>query len=191
MNQNYAQINPTLNYTTGFPKGENPYFPKYQDNPSFSKYQDNLKYGGDDYYCGGNSSLAIGGLQMDNNPVSKLYFSKENIKRLQKQIKREILRESNGKFIVKIDQDELDLLIAMRAVFFENAKNLPTHIVRQVKELNTQTLDYIIPDMMTNIKQQIGYIKDISGPTNPIDRPLNVNRAGRKTLPSATTVWGF
>jgi hypothetical protein len=184
-NQNYAQINPSLSYNTGVPRERG------KEDPKFPKYYDNLKYEGDDYYSGGNSSLAIGGLQMDNTPVSKLYFSKENMKRLQKQIRREILRESNGKFIIKTDQDEMDLLIAMRAVFFDNAKNLPTHVVRQVKKLNEQTLDYIIPDMITNIKQQIDYLKDIGGPINPIDRPLNVNRAGRKTLPSATTVWGF
>lgn len=186
LNQSYAQINPSLNYNTAVPKNNN-----FEDYPSFSKYQDNMSYKGEEYYCGGNSSLAIGGLQMDNTPVSELYFSRENMKRIQKQIKREVLRESDGKFVLKIDQDEMDLLVAMRAVFFDNAKNLPTNVVRQVKELNKLTLDYIIPDMMTNIKQQIGYLRDISHPPNPMARPLNVNRAGRKTLPSPTTVWGF
>jgi hypothetical protein len=184
--QGYAQINPSLNYNTAVPKNGN-----FEEYPSFSKYQDDMNYKGEEYYCGGNSSLAIGGLQMENSPVSELYFSRENMKRIQKQIKREVYNESEGKFNLKRDQDETDLLVAMRAVFLDNAKNLPTNIVRQVKELNKLTLDYIIPDMMTNIKQQVGYLRDISRPPDPIARPINVNRAGRKTLPSSTTIWGF
>lgn len=162
-----------------------------QQYASFSKNQENISHNGTEYYCGGNSSLAIGGLQMDNTPVSDLYFSKENMQRLQKQIKKEILRESNGKFNLINDQDEMDLLIAMRAVYLDNSRNLPTHVVSQVKELNRITIDYIVPDMMTNIKQQSKYLKDINGPIPTMDRPLNVNRAGRKTLPSSTTIWGF
>jgi hypothetical protein len=48
-----------------------------------------------------------------------------------------------------------------------------------------------MPDIMTNVKQAYGYLQDISQPLKPIVRPLNVSNAGRKTLPSMTTVWGF
>ena len=159
------------------------------DNADYNGIQNNLV--SDDYYSGGQSSLAIGGLQMDNTPVSEMYFSRENMNRIQKQIKKEVYRLSNGKFILKHNQDETDLLVAMRAVFLDHSNNLPEHIVSQVKELNIQTLKYIIPDMMSNIKQQLHYLKDIDQPIQTMDRPLNVNRAGRKTLPSVATVWGF
>lgn len=194
----YAPLNQTLNYNTAIPKKsksksknnfnrQHQEFPKYQNNTSLSGYDNN----NNNYYSGGNSSLAIGGLQMENSPVSEMYFSRENMKRIQKKIKKEILAQSDGKFRLEQDQDEMDLLIAMRAVFLENTKNLPGNIVSQVKELNELTIDYIVPDMMTNIRQQIGYMKDITTHPTPMDRPLNVNRAGRKTLPSATTIWGF
>jgi len=127
---------------------------------------------------------------MNNTPLSVMYFSNENIKRLQSQLKRAIYNMSDSKFKLDENQNEEDLLLAMRAVFLDNAKNLPTEIVRQVKELNAITIDYIAPDMLTNIKQQYNYLRDISQPLQMMDRPLNVNRAGRRTLPSYTSVWG-
>ena len=45
--------------------------------------------------------------------------------------------------------------------------------------------------MITEIKQTYGYIKEINEPIKPIPRPMNVNNAGRKTLPSITTTYGI
>lgn len=179
---NFADINPKLSYNKGTSKNS------YEDRPEFSTYQDNLS--NNNYYCGGSSSLALRGMQMDNSELSEMYFSDENMERLQRQIRREVYRESNGKFKLEVDQDKSDLLIIMRAVFLENARHLPTKIISQVKELNKLTLEYLIPDLMSNIRQDIGYLRDITTPLKPLDRPLNVNRGGRKTLPSFTTTWG-
>lgn len=128
---------------------------------------------------------------MVSSPLSELYFSKENVSRIQRQIKKEIYKRTNGKYQLTVDQNEQDLLVAMRAVYLENTKSLPNHIVRQVKELNKHTINYIVPDMITNIKSQAGYLRDIDAPIVPPDRPLNVSHAGRKTLPSLTSAWGF
>jgi hypothetical protein len=204
----YSEINPTINYNKSLPNstihtnkdfgvsgyGSQPGLGQYEETPQFSKFQE--LYGQNrtfsDNYCGGGSTLAIQkGLQLENSPVSLLFFSDENMARIQKQIKREVFRLSNGTFKIddNVDQDEQDLLIAMRYIFIEHAKNLPTHIVKQVKILNRQLLDYIIPDIMTNIKQHYWYLKEISQPIRPLDQPLNVNNKGRRTLPSVTTLW--
>lgn len=198
----YSEINPSINYnkslatSTVFTNRDSGYgtqsnLSQYEETPQFSKYQE--LYGGNtkfsENYCGGASSLANGSLQLENTPVSLLYFSNENMNRIQKQIKREIFRLSNGSFRMEVDQDSADLLLAMRYIFIEYSKNLPTHIVKQVKILNRQLLDYIIPDIMTNIKQHYMYLKEISQPIRPLDQPLNVNNKGRRTLPSVTTLW--
>lgn len=186
----YADINPQMNFNTALPSG-NSTIENNEQTPAFSKYQQ--KYGIEnsfsDYYCGGGSSAAIRGMQLNNTDVSLLFFSDENINRLQKKIKSEIMRMTNGTFKLDVDQDVQDLLIAMRAVFLDQAKNLPTHIVRQVKILNKQTLNYILPDMMTNIKQQYAYLKEISAPRKILPQPLNVNKTQRGDLPSITTLW--
>lgn len=120
------------------------------------------------------------------------YFSVKNIKRIQKKIKREIKHRSYGKFILEEDQNVLDLLNAMRAIFKLYARNLPYKVIRQVKALNEYTIQYICPDIMTNLKQYYGYLDDIKNPINPFDRvAVNVNNAGRNQLPSVAQLYGL
>ena len=116
--------------------------------------------------------------------TSKIFFSEENMNRVQKAIKRGIFFKTKGQFRLDEDQDESDLLVTMRAVFIEHSRFLPEKIISQVKELNRLTVEYITPDMITEIKQTYGYIKEINEPIKPLPRPMNMNNAGRKTLPS-------
>lgn len=187
---NYAEINPSLNYSTNVP-----YFSTFNNkqkySPVFSKYQDNMKHEGNEYYCGGNSKYALAGIQIEPTPLSNLFFSNENMKRIQNAIKQQVYLKSNKKFKLDVDQSNEDLLIVMRSVFLEEAKHFPDHIVRQTKILNQKTLETVVPGIITNIKQQYKYIQDISTQPVPLPPPLNVNSKGRKSLPSPTSVWGF
>lgn len=125
-----------------------------------------------------------------NSDLSKLFFSDTNMKRLQRMIKKEIFKRTGGEFRLDIDQEQRDLLIAMRAVYFEYGRFLPGQIVRQVKRLNRKVVTEITPGMLTEIRQYYGYLKEINKPLSPIPRPLNVNNSGRRLLPSVTTAWG-
>lgn len=128
---------------------------------------------------------AVKGIQCQSE-LSVTFFSKENIKRIQKKIQREILRKTKGKYKTE-DQDEKDLRLVMRAVYIEFARDLPNQIIRQVKKLNERVVQQVVPSMIANIKQYYGYLKDISTPLQPLPLPMNVNNAGRRTLPSLTT----
>ena len=46
-------------------------------------------------------------------PVGEVFFSQENINRIQKMIKYEIFVRSSGKYKLEIDQKESDLLVVM------------------------------------------------------------------------------
>jgi len=196
MNQ-YSYINQKLDYNKGITDKTS----KIPDSYSFSMYQSrmtsinnnstqNQKDTDNTLYCGGDSSLALKSM-MDNTPVSIIYFSKRNMNRIQKQLRIEVEKYFNGKMKLLVDQDELDLINIMRFIYLEYGKNLPYDYGKQVKELNIRTIKYIVPDMITNIKQQYDYIRDITSPLKPIDRPINVNHAGRQTLPSLTSPYGF
>ena len=140
-------------------------------------------------YNNNQSNLALKGYELQETELSKIFFSKENIKRIQKKIKNEIYNRSKGQYILEDEQNENDLLIAMRAVYLQNAKHVPKYIIKQVKILNKNVVDYVVPDMITNIKQYYGYLRDINTPIKPIMRPINVNNSGRRMLPSITTIW--
>lgn len=136
------------------------------------------------------SSTALKSIQFDSY-LSKLFFSDENMKRIQHKIKDEIYKRTNGQFRIDVDQDKNDLLVTMRAIYLEQSRFLPGQVVRQVKRLNEKVITEIVPDMITQIKQEYDYLKEINKPLSPIPRPVNVNNAGRKTLPSVTTTFGF
>lgn len=110
------------------------------------------------------------------------------MKRIQKKLKLEVYKRTNGQYRLDADQDDSDLLIAMRAVYFEEAKNLPDKVIHQVKILNDHVVERVTPEMITAIKQEYGYLKEINEPLKPMDRSINVN-TGKITLPSITTIW--
>lgn len=124
-----------------------------------------------------------------NDPVGRIFFSSDNVRRIQKQIKQSVYEKTNQKYKLEEDQDPSDLIIAMRAMYLEQGKYQKTSPIRQVKQLNQRVVDFVVPDMITEIKQYYGYLKDINEPLKPIDRPMNVCNAGRRTLPSITTTW--
>jgi len=191
-----------LSYSDLYPKKPNYYSQPFQE--SFNKSKKNIDYPqsfngvnigtydeikNNKLYCGGDPLPSIKGMQIENSPLSELYFSKENVNRIQKNIKKEVFKRTNGKFKLDVEQDESDMLIVMRAVFLNNANFFPTNIVGQVKQLNKETIDYAVPDLITNIEQHYNYVKTINQPLQIMDNPLNVSHKGRRTLPSVTTTF--
>ena len=124
-------------------------------------------------------------------PTGELYFSQENINRIQKIIKYEVFVRTNGKYKLQIDQNESDLLVVMRDIYITCSTNMPYKVVHQVKELNHRTIEKILPDMITMIKQDDEYIKQLDKPIDPIPLPVCVNSKGRLTLPSVTTTFFY
>ena len=135
--------------------------------------------------------LALRQWKMKPSEVAKIFFGVKNIKRIQKKIKREVYNRSYTKFRLEEDQNVLDLLQAMITVYKEYGNNLNQNIIRQVKILNEQTVQYIAPDMITELKQHYGYLDTIKNPLNHLPDPINVNRAGRSQLPSIAQLYGL
>jgi len=195
---NYSELTSKLPYNkTGFSMKHNitGYNGHLNDNPSFEKYQEERTHNKHkttlDYKTGRLATKILKTQQEDVNELTKLFFSDENIERIQKQIKREIYEKTNRQFKMEMNQDESDLLIAMQHVYENEARYLPFKLVSQCKVLNKKVLEYIVPDMITQVKQAYGYIQEINRPIKPIPRSINVNSAGRKTLPSLTSSWYF
>jgi len=134
--------------------------------------------------------IALKGIQ-EKSELSDLFFSVGNMKRLQKMIKKAVYEKTKGKYKLDTDQEERDLYIFMRAVYMEEGIFIEGQVVRQVKRLNKKVIEEIVPGIITNLKQYYGYLEEINKPITPIDRPMNVSNAGRKTLPSITTTFNI
>jgi len=170
-NNLYNEYKPTNNF-----KFNNYYMPSYQQNTNNWATENSIQ----------KSMLKS---IYTPTPLGELFFSKENINRIQQKIKYEVFKRTNGKYKIEVDQNESDLLIVMRDVYISDALNNPYKLVHQVKLLNHKTIEKILPDMISMIKQDDEYINQLDKPIDPIPLPVNVSKAGRLSLPSVTTVF--
>jgi hypothetical protein len=116
---------------------------------------------------------------VSKNDVNSVYFSKENIAALQQGIRYSVFRESQ-KVISK--QNETELMVIMRSIYLQYAKNLPNNILAQIRELNARVLDYVVPKITVELNQYDTYIRDASGLPVPMDRGQNTSVTGTKFL---------
>nr|WBF70782.1 hypothetical protein [Megavirus caiporensis] len=122
------------------------------------------------------------------NKISKLFFSPKNINLVQKQIIFNVFRETNGEYLIE-KQNEADLIVVMRSIYYQYAKHLPNNITNQILQLNNLVVDEITPDIVSQIKAHFGYLDRAFGKFEPMDRPQNVSNTGTKTLPSVTNIY--
>lgn len=128
--------------------------------------------------------------QIERNTLNQLYFSKENINRVQHQIKRSVYERSGGKYVIG-PQDETELFIIMRSIYFSKGRNLNCDFANQIAELNNYVVNECTPKIISQVEQYYGYIRDASQlyMYNPIERPLNMSSAGTKELRSVTSIF--
>ena len=115
------------------------------------------------------------------NSLSDGFFSPQNIKNLQNQIRYNVWKESNHVYTVG-DQDQIELSIVMRSLFLQYSKNRKIKVADQIKELNSIVIDDITPNIISNIQQYLVYLRDKQKPYRTIERPVNVSSAGLKSL---------
>ena len=158
------------------PKFDNYYMPSYEQNTDNWATEDSIQ------------KTMLKSIHTPT-PLGELFFSKNNMNRIQQKIKYEVFIRTNGKYKLEVDQNESDLLIVMRDAYISDAMNNPYKMVHQVKVLNHRVIEKIVPDMISMIKQDDEYIKQLDRPIDPIPLPVNVSKAGRLSLPSVTTIF--
>lgn len=114
--------------------------------------------------------------------IEELFFSDENIDLINKKLILSVWKQTKN--TCKINYQSKDkLIIVMRYIYIEYGKNLPFDIKKQIDELNCITVGEILPNILTNIDQHFGYLRDIeirqALPNLPINSRID------KNLPSA------
>ena len=122
-----------------------------------------------------------------DNLVSNIFFSKRNMQEINNLIRYTVLKKTNNKFKIPA-QSEAKLMIVMTNLYSQYAKHLPYKIEEQINELNYIVVTKVVPGIITNLEQYIGYLKDSNNPITPINRPINVNNLD-KTLPSISNIF--
>ena len=117
----------------------------------------------------------------NENQLSKLYFSKDNVENVHSLIRYNVWIQSGKKHIIS-KQSTLQLEIIMRSIFLQYSKNLSNNLKEQIEELNNYVLEYAITKILSSIEQYLGYKKDISTLPNIMEYPEYLSTAGDKSL---------
>lgn len=121
--------------------------------------------------------------------VGLIFFSKTNVDKIQ-QIIKELIKEYLNVELTQ-DQNVQSLLMVMRDIYLQNGRFLDYEIKKQVDDLNLKLLNTLLPDIITNVKQQLEYLDYIERPLDPIDRPINDSVKGSKKSKPISNLWGF
>ena len=109
---------------------------------------------------------------LEDNMLSKVFFSKGNIIIIQKNIIQGVYSNSNGRYEIGY-QDEDTIKIIMRSIFLQHAANNPVNITTQVEALNQIVSDYCIPQICSEAQGYMNYKNDVSTLAVPIRRPVS------------------
>lgn len=125
-------------------------------------------------------------------PLSKIFFSNKNIQNLQNLIRLLVFKHTSH----HIDsQHETELIVIMRSMYLDHHKIptvwYPQYITTEVGRLNELVLNEIVPKVVSQLMQYIGYLKDASTP--PGSQSFGYGQAtsirGQKEYRSPTQVW--
>jgi hypothetical protein len=119
--------------------------------------------------------------QIAPNPISDLYFSSNNVNVLQDGIRYKVWKETQQRYTIGRQNDN-ELRIVMRSIYFQYAKHQPKDIVGQVRELNAKVLEWVVPEIVSNLRQHERYRVDASQLPMPLEHPTMMTQKGTKVL---------
>jgi hypothetical protein len=118
---------------------------------------------------------ALSGNDWEDNLLSRVFFSGENIQIIQNGLRAGVYELSKHEIVIppqNIDQ----MKIIMRSMYFQFAEHHPDNVKGQVERLNKIVLDEIIPKVYGEAIGYLKYMQDQSSLVVPMDRPVHHDR---------------
>lgn len=119
----------------------------------------------------------------ERNPLIDIFFSKKNLNHLQMLIIKMIRFESGGMYVIS-PQNENELLTVMKSIYHTTPTNpygKISDLKRDICTLNKNVLDWVVPRIIVNIQQYLGYVRDQGHNALPLERPEFMSSAGTRT----------
>jgi hypothetical protein len=111
----------------------------------------------------------------ENNTISQLFFSKENIQIIQNAIRAGVYKMS-GNTIVVAPQNIDTIKIVMRSTYLQHVEHRPENITEQIEKLNKIVLDYCVPTLYNESMGYHKYLEDASSMYKPMEIPRHHDR---------------
>jgi hypothetical protein len=125
--------------------------------------------------------------QWEETPLSRAYFSAENIQIIQNGIRAGVYEMSKKQFTV-LPQNVDTIKIIMRSIYLQYAEHMPTGIAKQVAKMNKLVLDYAVPYVFSEATAYVKYMEDVSTLATPFDLPTKIDK-DYKNLESRREFW--
>jgi hypothetical protein len=113
--------------------------------------------------------------ELENNILSSLFFSKENIQLIQNAIRVGVYEKSDGKYILP-NQNENNLKNIIREIYIDHAKYDPNNITEQISSLNKMVIDHCLPIVYNESVAYEKYCFDQSTMVRPLELPKHHDR---------------
>jgi hypothetical protein len=117
----------------------------------------------------------------ESSVLSKVFFSKENVERLQKLMQYNVYKKSNGQYQIGY-QNEDTLKIMMRGIYLQNSHQVTGSVPQQIEQLDNYLLEYAVPQLMVEVKSYLKYRHDASTLVVPLEHPKNMTKKGEAPL---------
>ena len=111
----------------------------------------------------------------EDNLLSRLFFSAENIQIIQNGLRAGVYRLSKGDYVIP-PQNQDALKIIMRSIYLQYARHHPHDLTKQIEDLNNLVWDYSIPFVYNESKAYVKYLVDQSTLVMPMDREMRPDR---------------
>jgi len=125
--------------------------------------------------------------QISRNPISDIYFCTNNVNVLQDGIRYKVWKETGERYVIGKQSDQ-ELRIVMRSIYYQYAKHLPNDVVGQVRDLNAKVIEWVVPEILSNLRQYEKYRQDASQLPMPMERGPLLTQKGTKTLELKTFI---
>jgi hypothetical protein len=114
----------------------------------------------------------------------KQYFSNQNIEYLQDKIIKNVKDCSQGGYDIS-KQKKDTLLVIMRSIYLQNLKDTG-NVQNEVSNMNHLVIEYCVKNIVSNIKNYVHYLNDISKMPIPLEHPKYMRPDGLKKYRTIT-----
>ncbi len=125
--------------------------------------------------------------EWEETPLSRAYFSAENVQIIQNGIRAGVYEMSKKQFTV-LPQNVDTIKIIMRSIYLQYAEHMPTGSAKQIAVMNKLVLDYAVPYVFGEATAYVKYMEDVSTLATPFDLPTKIDK-DYKNLESKREFW--
>jgi hypothetical protein len=118
---------------------------------------------------------ALSGNDWEENVLSRVFFSAENMQIIQNGLRAGVYNRSNHEIVIP-PQNVDQLRIIMRSIYFQFAEHRLKNVKGEVERLNNLVLDEVVPKVYGEAVGYLKYMQDQSSLVVPMELPLRHDR---------------